>query len=190
MADAKITLNTLFKLPSDSFSRQALSVGIDEEDLSSLKTKVLSAVKGLQWSEIESDIFNGISELLNTDVMSVIVKTWKQYDTLAEYAEQSKTTGKAELVELVDHTMKIGLHPYLEIQFAEFSKKIFFDVTLDLTLKGLQLKIENAEIKSVQTGTCEGKGEIKIKDYTLLKLPFEPIDLPGKIDLGSGIPII
>jgi hypothetical protein len=189
MADP-ITLNALFGLPNESFARQALSLGMEEGDLSSLKAKALGAVKGLQWSSIEADIFKGISELLNTDVMSVIIATWKQYNALAEHADESKTTGKTELVELVDHTMEVRLHPYLEIQFAEFSKKIFFDVSAEFTLKGLKLRIEDARIKSVQTGSLEGAGEIKIKAKSLLKHSFEPIDLPGRVNLGDGIPIV
>jgi hypothetical protein len=122
--------------------------------------------------------------------MDVMVKTWNQYGTLAEYAEQSKAGGTAQRVELTDHSMSIELHPFLEIQFAEFTKKIFFDVTLEITLKALRLKIEEARIKSVETGSCEGRGEIKIRDITLLQLPFKPIDLPGKISLGEGIAIV
>jgi len=190
MADTGITLNTLFGLPDERFCQHALAIGMEPEEMSSLKNKALAAVKGLQWSAMESDISHGISELLNMDLLDVMLATWKQYDVLADYAEQSKSGGAMQLVELVDHTMTLELHPFLEIQVAEFTKKIFFDVTLEITLKALRLKIEEARIKSVETGSCEGKGEIKIKDVTLLQLPFSPIDLPGKVSLGSGIPIV
>jgi hypothetical protein len=189
MADAGITLNTLFGLPDEGFCRHALSIGIEAEEMSSMKSKALAAIKGLQWSTVEGDIFHGISELLNMDLMDVMVKTWNQYGTLADYAELSKAGGTAQLVELTDHSMSMELHPFVEIQFAEFTKKIFFDVTLEITLKAIRLKIEEARIKSVETGSCEGKGEIKIRDITLLQLPFKPIDLPGKINLGEGIAI-
>jgi len=189
VADSGITLNTLFGLPDEGFCRHALSIGIEAEEMSSMKSKALAAIKGLQWSSVEGDIFHGISQLLNMDLMNVMASTWNQYGTLAEYAEQSKAGGTAQRVNLTDHSMSIELHPFVEIQFAEFTKKIFFDVTLEITLKALRLKIEEARIKSVETGSCEGRGEIKIRDITLLQLPFKPIDLPGKINLGEGIAI-
>jgi hypothetical protein len=190
MPEAGITLNTLFGFPNEGFCRHALSLGMDAEEISSLKSKALAAVKGLEWSAIEGDIFHGISELLNMDLMDVMVDTWKQYGTLADYAEKSKSAGAVQLVELVDHSMSLELHPFVEITLAEFSKKIFFDVTLEITLKALRLKIEQARIISVETGSCEGMGEIKIKDISLLQLPFKPVELPGKISLGEGIPIV
>jgi hypothetical protein len=190
MPEAGITLNTLFGLPNEGVCRRALSLGMDAEEISSLKSKALTAVKGLEWSAIEGDIFHGISELLNMDLMDVMVDTWKQYGTLADYAEKSKAAGAVQLVELVDHSMSVELHPFVEIKFGEFSKKIFFDVSLEITLKALRLKIEEARIKSVETGSCEGMGEIKIKDISLLQLPFKPVELPGKISLGEGIPIV
>jgi hypothetical protein len=184
------TLNTLFELPNEGFCRRALSLGMDTEEISSLKSNAMAVLKGMEWSVIEGDIFHGISELLNIDLMDVMVDTWKQYGTLADYAEKSKAAGAVQLVELVDHDMNVELHPFVEIQFAEYSKKIFFDITLEITLKALRLKIEEARIKSVETGSCEGNGTIKIKGITLLQLPFKPRDLPGHLRLGGGIPII
>ena len=75
MSDEGITLNTLFGLPDEGFSRKALSAGMDAEETSSLKQKALSAVPGLLWGSVESDIFHGISELLNMDLMDVMAET-------------------------------------------------------------------------------------------------------------------
>jgi len=189
MSDKGITLNSLFGLPNEDFSRKALSAGMDAEETSSLKQKAMSAIPGLLWGSVESDILQGISEVLNMDLMEVLSEAWKQHGALSDYAEQSKSSGAVHLVELVDHSMGVELHPFVEIELAGFSKKIILDVMLVLTLKALRLKIEDARIKSVETGSCEGRGEIRIKGFTLLDLPFKPIDLPGKISLGNGNPV-
>lgn len=190
MDDDKITLNQLFGLPKESFARQALSVGIEKEEMDSLKGLILATVAGLQWSAIEAQIVQKISDLLNMDVIDVICKTWQQYGVLAEYADKSKTSGKSEFVELIDHTMKFGLQPFLEIQFAGIVKKIFFDVNLAITVKGLKLTIADARIRAVHTGSWEGEGEISVKDVSLLTLPLGHFEIPGQVDLGDGIPIV
>ena len=46
-------------------------------------------------------------------------------------------------------------------------------------------EIDKQELTMSDFGSCEGKAEIKIRDITLLQLPFKPIDLPGKINLGG-----
>jgi len=95
-------------------------------------------------------------------------------------------------VELLDHTMTIELHPYVEITLAGIPRPILvhFDVSLDLTLKGLKLNIENGVIKSVSAGTCEGEVSVQINKIRYPKKPsFGPIELPGKVKLGQGITI-
>jgi hypothetical protein len=190
MADAKITLNTLFGLPNKTFALEALAVGIKEDELSALKGRILAMAAGLQWSTVEDEIVNGFSNLLETDVMDVIVKSWQKYGVLADSADKSKATGQAETVDLVDHTAKLTLTPYLEIEIAGVSKQIPLDVSVEITLKGLRLSIEDGHIRSVRTGTCEGEGEIKIETLTVLKKPFGPIELPGRVKLGNGIPLV
>jgi hypothetical protein len=189
MPEATLTLNTLFGLPNEAFARKALAVGVEQEELDSLKGQVMSAVKGLAWSAVEDDIFKGIAETLNTDLLTAVAAAWEKYNVLKDHAAQSTSSGEAAFVELIDHTLSLELHPYVKIEWTGFSKEIIFDVTMEVTLKGLQLRIENARIMAVQTGACEGKGEISLKGHSLLSVPFKPVELPGRVNLGKGIPI-
>ncbi len=62
-------------------------------------------------------------------------------------------------------------------------------MSADLELKGLILKIESGRITAIESGSCEGSGEIKYKHLTLLKPQFKPLELPGRVNLGAGIPL-
>jgi len=191
MPDNTITLNTLFGMPDQGVSQKMLTMGIEQADLDSMKALV-SAIQGWTWAGFEQKIFQGFSNLLNIDLFDLITATWNQYQVLAEYAQKSKAEGQTDSVELIDHTMTIELHPYLEIHVAGIPKPklINVDVSLDLTLKGLKLNLENGRIKSVEAGSCEGEAEIQINKVLFPKKPsFGPIDLPGKINLGDGIAI-
>jgi len=71
-----------------------------------------------------------------------------------------------------------------------FNKKIVFDISAEFKLKGLMLKIENGKIVEVEAGSCEGSGEIKVEEHELLHKDFGPTSMPGKVGLGSGIPVV
>ncbi|MGH8526435.1 MAG: hypothetical protein ACREXY_20165 [Gammaproteobacteria bacterium] len=49
------------------------------------------------------------------------------------------------------------------------------------------LSIQDARIKKVVTGSCQGKGAIMLGRAVLVEKAPTPIPLPGSIDLGEGI---
>lgn len=190
MPDKSVTLNTLLGLPDGNHSQSVAAVGLQQEDIDSLKAD-LAATEGWSWQGIEKQFSAGLSSLLDIDLFRLIAAAWEKYDVLAEYGKK-KSPEQVASVELLEHTMTIELHPYLEIYFAEIPKpkKVEFAIELGLTLKGLKLNIENGVIKSVETGSCAGEMEIQVNTIPIPKKPsFGPFDLPGKIKLGEGIPI-
>src|SRR5215470_6336845 len=136
MPDDAIALNTLLGLPDEGISREMLSVGLSQEDRDSMSSAV-QAIKHLTLGGIEKQIFQGFSNLFNTDLFDLISQAWGKYDSLAEYGKK-KSPEQIASVELLDHTMTIELHPYVEITLAGIPRPILvhFDVSLDLTLKG------------------------------------------------------
>lgn len=188
-----ITLTTLFELAQDhDFHQRALAAHAGtEEDLSKMKSRASTFLKNLKWKVIEEDIKKKSLELLHIDAMELLTKAWRQYQEIAEEAEKTKSGGEAAHVALAEHFINAKLHPFLEIDIKKISvEKIVFDVNVDFNLKGLQLKIENGRIVEVEAGSCEGNGEIKVKDTQLVHKDFGPIDMPGKISLGNGIPVV
>lgn len=190
MPENAIALSTLLGLPDEGISREMLSLGLSEEDKDSMSSAV-QTIKHLTLGRVEKQIFQGFSNLFNTDLFDLISQAWEKYDALAEYGKK-KSPEQIASVELLDHTMTIELHPYVEITLAGIPRPILvhFDVSLDLTLKGLKLNVENGVIKSVSAGTCEGEAEIQINKIRYPRNPsFGPFELPGKVKLGQGIAI-
>lgn len=189
MPETSLTLNDMLALPVGGFPQQILTAGVSDEELSALKTRISGALKGMPWGNLEQTVCSRLSDLLNQDPMELISSAWEKYHVLAEAAEQSRS-GETVFVPLEEHSITSELHPYVEIHLGpEMVSKIEFDVILTLQLKGLVLKIEDEKIKSVESGSCEGSGEIQVKDVSIWKHDFKPIDLPGKINLGAGIAI-
>ncbi len=58
-----------------------------------------------------------------------------------------------------------------------------------MTLEGLLLRIEDGSIKAIETGTLKGQGAFSLESAVLIERDFGPIQLPGTIVLGSGIPL-
>lgn len=189
MPETNLTLSDLLELPGKTFSQQVLTAGVSDEELISLKEQISGALKGMQWGHLEETVCGKLSEQLNKDPMELIASAWEKYHVLAEAAEQSKS-GETVFVPLEQHSISSELHPYVEIQVGpQVVKKIEFQVSLTLQLKGLVLKIEAEKIKAIEAGLCEGRGEIRVKDVTIWKHDIKPINLVGKINLGAGISI-
>jgi hypothetical protein len=58
-----------------------------------------------------------------------------------------------------------------------------------MTLEGLLLRIEDGNIRAIETGTLKGQGALSLESAVLIERDFGPIQLPGTIALGSGIPL-
>lgn len=192
MSPEGTSLTALFALPDNhDFHQRVLTIGAGtEEDLSGMKSGIAKLIKGLQWKVIEGEVKKKTLEALDVDAVDLIATTWDKYKTLAEFAQKSKSEGEAAHVSLAEHSINAELHPYLVIEVDKvLHKKIVFDVSLEFDLKALVLKIENGRIVEVEAGSCEGSGEIKIEEHSLLKKDFGAIDLPGKVRLGKGIAV-
>jgi hypothetical protein len=42
---------------------------------------------------------------------------------------------------------------------------------------------------AIEVGSVKGKASLVMENKTVLEKPFAPIPLPGKIDLGAGVPL-
>jgi hypothetical protein len=186
MPDATITLNTLFQ-PDDSFGNKV--VAASEQELGESKDRITRLIRALRWSAIAGELRARAPELLNVDLMGLVTGAWEKYRVLSELAEESRSQKETEFFPLMDHTIHAETHPYLEVRIGSFTSTIILDVSADLELKGLTLKIKNGRITSIESGCCEGRGEVKYKQLTLLNPQFDPVELPGRVNLGAGIPI-
>ena len=183
MSEARLTVKQLLDMPAGA---DLLSAGIGEDQLKSLRSEVSSALQGMPWSDVEAVIGEKLSEALDVDLVNLLAAAWEKYSLLSDAAKQSKS-GETVLVPLAEHAVKSELHPYVEIQLGPVTRKIEFDVTLSLKLKGVVVKVESEEIRAIQAGTCEGSAEIGIADHSIWKHDIKPVPLPGSVKVAIPI---
>ena len=189
MPDAPFTVNTLLGLPNQEFADRVAAAGAEPEDKQSLKDRVLKGLRGLRWKAVEAQIKRKSSELLEVDVMGLIASAWRQGKVTDELEEKHKSKGINVSFPLQDHSIRTEMEPAIEIQFENFTHRIVLEVELEFTLTGIVLNIEDSRIREIETGSIEGFGQINIGHVPILKRSFGPIDLPGKVNLGKGIPL-
>jgi len=166
-----------------------LSAGAEQEEADSMKERLQKGLRGLQWKAVEGEVRRKAGELLNIDVLGLITSAWHDGKVMGRLEEGNKSKEGTAHIPLQEHTIQSELEPYIEIQFGSLLKKIVLNVKIEIKLKGLILKIEDSKIKAIEAGSIMGTGDITIKKIRLLQRGFGPIDLPAKVNLGSGIPL-
>jgi hypothetical protein len=189
MSDETLSLKDLLGMPEGGFPPVVLRAGMDEKDVEAFKTKVSGALPGMTSSAIEGAISSKLAEVLDIDAVTLFAGAWEKYHLLSDAADKSKS-GETVLVPLAEHPVKTKLHPFVEIQVGpEVIRRIEFEVTLSLKLKGITVRVQSGEIRGIEAGTCEGSAELGLGGSSLWKHDIKPIQLPGRITLRKGIPI-
>lgn len=191
MDKSQITLNQFFSFKGEELSQSRLSAMESSRKISSLKEVFSKEVKGIRWHVVFNEIMKKVGDLLNIGVSDIMVMAWNKYSLLLKYLDREKySPDETFLVPLAEHTIKSEHHPYIEILINDKTVgKIGFDINISLNLEGIILKIQDGKIKEILTGSCKGKGTISHGDFVISEKSLEPIQLPGSIDLGEGIPI-
>ncbi|HEY6348538.1 MAG TPA: hypothetical protein VI636_03925 [Candidatus Angelobacter sp.] len=186
---APFTVNTLLGLPNKEFCDRVAAAGADSEEKRTLKDRVAKGLRGLQWKAVERQVRYKAGQLLEIDVMSLIAAAWRQGKITERLEEEQKTKGINASVPLQSHSIRTELEPHIEIQFGDFTHRIVLDVLLDFQLIGVILNIEDSVIRSIEAGSMQGIGEVKLLHVPILRRGFGPFDLPGVVHLKHGIPL-
>ena len=64
-----------------------------------------------------------------------------------------------------------------------------FDLEFSLRLEGFVLKIRDARIMEILAGSGKGEGALSLVEVPLWKREMRPIQFPGHLSLGKGIPL-
>lgn len=189
MPETTLSVNDLLGLPLQGLGGAILRAGVSDDDWSSFQKKLAVALPGMSWTSVEEAVGRKFSEALNVDPLKLFADAWQKGKTLAQAAEQSRS-GETVLVPLWDHPFKSVVQSYIEIVWGpDVIRRINADLNLLLTLKGFIVRVEAGEIRAIEAGSCEGSCEIIVLQQSVWKHAIEPVNLPGKIKLGAGIPI-
>ncbi len=186
MDSSEITLDQFFAMKEDALSTIESSKGME-----ALKEKIQKESTTIKWPVALNEITKKVRDLLSISVIDIMVKAWNKYRELLKYTDKEKYPPDVSvLVPLAEHTIKSEHKPYLEILINDKAvSRIDFDINISLILKGIILKIQDGKIKEIKTGSCKGKGNVKLEDFVIMEKETESISLPGSINLGDGVAI-
>ncbi len=133
-----------------------------------------------------------IGDLLDVGIArNVLLKVWNDAQLFRRYLDRDRYPSNETIaVPLAEHTITSTHHPYLEVRFdASVIRRIDFELSLTVTLKGFIIEIQDARIKKIRTGTYSGKMELKCEGARLVSETLDSTDLPGEWEFKGGIPI-
>ena len=137
---------------------------------------------------LETDIKNTTDSIFKMTPMDILLEGWKSYREVARALEESrKKPGDAVFKPLVKHTVKSTHRPYVEIILDDKSVgKIQFQLDISLTVESASLKIQNGELVSILTGSCQGTIKLSLAGETLAEVKTSRIELPGKFNMQTA----
>lgn len=142
---------------------------------------------------VKEEIKTAIEELFQLNLLSLLLEGWNRYNEVTEALESSKKNPKdAILKQVVDHTVKLDQHPYVELfkdDLPVIGGRIEFTSTAALEVKGLTLRIQNGRITEITAGSCKGSFELSLKEGGVItEFDTDEFALPGSIKLRSDDP--
>jgi|HubBroStandDraft_6_1064221.scaffolds.fasta_scaffold308835_3 hypothetical protein len=148
-------------------------------------------VRHFDWSSLAGDILEKLEQMFDIRVTDILAAAWKDYQALIDCADPAKHSADETIsLPMADHHVETSLQPCLEIVVGERPPvRITFEITCDLELKGLVVKVQDASIRALRIGACRAKGSVKCEGMLLIRRETKDLDLPGRITLSPGIPI-
>jgi hypothetical protein len=139
-------------------------------------------VKGMKAGAMP-DVAAKIADLLEVPIAEIFLSSWTKTDAVRQLMEDSKKTPDALMnVELAEHSINSKHQPHIEIRAKNAAvKKIEFTLQLLFKLKDFQLRIQNGEIKEMQTGPCHVRGTLQYQGLAIAEKELAPIKLPTTI---------
>ena len=174
------TLRTLFDLPSEHEPDRP------PDGWKPFREKLGEEVKGIKWKASMPDLTVKIAELLDVEVPTLLVATWKKANEVKKKLAESREKPADEIdVELAEHT--ISSHsPYITVQFGKAPvKTLKFTVTASFTLNAFVLKLQNGEVRAIRSGNCQAQGKLEGLGLLLAEKKLSPLTFPGTMQIAA-----
>lgn len=191
MANQPDSLYQVFNGNEDKGLTESFEELLDGEDLRSLRQRLVEKLSKVSWPGLSGDIKTKIKDLLSVTIPDILIRAWNEAGILNKYINREKyDPEEIILIELKEHTVSSKHKPYLDVEVNNTSiGRIDFEVDIEILVKGGVLKIQDARIRQLRTGTLKISGVIHCEGLEITKKESKEISLPGAIELGRGIPI-
>ena len=191
MSEATLTLRELFEVDTKDLSARVESGFEADKTAKAVQQEIVKEARSIRWPWVRHSVAAESKDLLNVNVVDLLVNCWKKYMQISEYADTEKYgPGEEILAPLATHTMRSEHRPYVQILLKEKEiGRVIFHLEFSLILEGFVLKIRDARIMEILTGSGQGEGSLSLVEVPLWKRELKPVRFPGQLSLGSGIPL-
>ena len=181
MTDSTPTLRTLFEIPADDDPNRL------PDGWKPFREKLGEEVKGIKWKASMPDLTVKIAELLDVEVPTLLVATWKKAtEVKTKLAESRAKPDDIIYAELADHTISTSHSPYITVQLGKAPvKTLKFTVTASFTLNGFVLKLQQGEVREIRSGRCAAEGKLEGLGLLLAEKKLSPLSFPGTIQIAA-----
>ena len=190
MNSTRVTVGGLFGIGPDGLSSDQLPDLTSTEAYSQLREQMQDKA-GAAWKMMGDKLPEHTGKLLDIDLVKLLVDGWNKARDLRKYRDEvAYPPDETVVAVLTKHKHEVKLSPHLELVVAERPiGRLHFTIDLALTIEGAELTIQAGRIKSIATGRTSGIGTLKCEGVVVGQKDKKLAVLPGRIDLGSGIPI-
>lgn len=185
------SLHQVFNGHEDEGFRSNFEQSLSGEAFSSMRQGVTEKPSSISWPGLSKEISSKAGDLLSVSIPDILIRAWNKAGILNKYINKEKyNPEEIFLIELKEHTISSKHEPYLDLEVNNKSiGQINFEIDLSIVVQGAILKIQDAKIKQIRTGSLKVSGVIHCEGLEITKKESKEIKLPGEIDLGEGIPI-
>lgn len=185
------SLNQVFNGQEDSGFGENLRRSLETQEFSSLRQSFTEEPSSIAWPGLSKEIRSKAGDLLSVSIPDILIRAWNKAGILNKYINKEKyDPNEVFLIELKEHEISSKHKPYLDLEVNNKSiGRINFEIDLSIVVQGAILKIQDAKIKQIRTGSLKVSGAITCEGLEITKKESKEIKLPGEIDFGEGIPI-
>jgi hypothetical protein len=150
---------------------------------------VRSATSPCFWAAAAKSIPDLVVKAVNVNVANVLANAWKVHRKLKKFTDPAVyPPGQASVVPLLTHDITGSLTPYIEISIdGQPQGKIEFELSLEVSVQGGVLVIQDGRIMRMEGGTAKVTGTLKCADVVVAERATREYAWKHGIDFGEGI---
>ena len=170
--------------------KKRLASFLTDDEYAQWRTGLAGALASVPWPDAIEAVADLVDVFLDTPFAPPLKRVYAESDILDRYLDpQAYDPEEVVVVELARHMIETSRSPRLDVTVNGAPVgALVLDIKITLDLKGLVLTVQDARIKKVSPGACEGSATVSFYGKVLAQKDDIAFTLPA-LDLGEGIPI-
>jgi len=140
---------------------------------------------------IEHEVAGAIDGFLNLDLIDLAAGGWRHSTRLHEAARVTRDApGRTEIVPMLTHRITSSHHPCVDVLVdGHRIGCLNVGLTVVFDIEGLLAMVREAQLVGAECGRCTAVGTLSVEDFVAAERQCR-LDVPGMIQLRSGIPLL